>query len=68
MNWSVQGIKDVFKYRKDLHLLREDDLGLWCSYVFRSTVTHINVWVSSPFTYSHGKTIQKELTSNPHQS
>ena len=27
MNWSVQAIKDVFKYRKDLHLLREDDLA-----------------------------------------
>lgn len=41
MTWSVQAIKDVFKYRKDLHLLREDDLGLWCNYVSCSIVTHL---------------------------
>jgi len=40
MNWSVQATKDVLKYRKDLHLLREDDLGLRHSHVSYSFVTH----------------------------
>lgn len=61
-------MKDELKYRKDLHLLREDDLGSRCSYMFNAIVTHINVWVFPPFTYSHGETVQKELTSNAHQS